>query len=396
MGKYTMKLGVLTASASRKAGGLFWAINSLTSALKFHISDIHVFAGMDEFSMEDRKVWGNVNLGLFEKFGPSAFGYQVGLKQALVESQIDLVHVHGLWMYPSVVAKSWGRRHGPYLISPHGMLDPWAIHNAVWKKRFATLFYERAHLNNAFCIHALCDSEYSSIRSFGLRNPIAVIPNGVVLPDLDRSLPDPEWASRIDPKAKIIFFLGRLHPKKGLVNLLYAWALAKGDESSAKDPWHLVIAGWDQGEHKAELQRLVNELGIDATVHFVGPQFDIAKTASLRRADAFILPSYSEGLPVAVLEAWSYGLPVIMTSQCNIPEGFINDAALEIKPEINSIRQGLNEFFSLTDNELLLMGECGRKLVEEKFTWKKIANDMFNVYRWVLGGGVAPDCMRLD
>ncbi len=147
------------------------------------------------------------------------------------------------------------------------------------------------------------DSEARAIRSYGLRNPVCVIPSGVDLPADDPPGP-PAWA----PEAgghRVLLFLGRLHPKKGLLNLVRAWAKVQADRPAGAADWVLVIAGWDQGGHEARLRRLIDELGAAGTIRLVGPQFGDQKAASLAFADAFVLPSLSEGLPVAMLEAWS-------------------------------------------------------------------------------------------
>ena len=148
------------------------------------------------------------------------------------------------------------------------------------------------------------------MRNYGLQNPIAIIPNAVDLPREGHEAGEPNWADVVPADAKVLMFLGRIHPKKGLSNLMRAWAEVRRESPSAAERWQLVIAGWEQGGHQQELERLSAILGLQASVHFVGPQFDEGKAATLNRADAFILPSFSEGLPVAVLEAWSYRLPV--------------------------------------------------------------------------------------
>jgi poly(glycerol-phosphate) alpha-glucosyltransferase len=161
-------------------------------------------------------------------------------------------------------------------------------------------------------------------------------------------------------------------------------------------PWHLVIAGWEQGGHLAELKQVAAELGIEETVHFVGPHFDHAKAASFIRADAFILPSFSEGLPMAVLEAWSYGLPVVITPHCNLPEGFNSNASIRVEPDIESIVKGLGVLMAMKAGERMAMGNRGFELVRKNFTWPVIAEQMCSVYQWVLDGGPPPGCMRID
>jgi poly(glycerol-phosphate) alpha-glucosyltransferase len=131
-----------------------------------------------------------------------------------------------------------------------------------------------------------------------------------------------------------------------------------------------------------------------ASVIFTGPAFGDAKDALLRRADAFILPSFSEGLPMSVLEAWSYGLPVLMTEHCNIPEGFADNAAIRIGTDVESIAEGMRHLFRPPSSVLRSLGLNGRALVEERFTWPQVAAQMKEVYEWVLGGGAKPGCVR--
>lgn len=391
-----MKIGMLTASISRNAGGLFWALRSLSESVLDAACEIRVFGGADDFSDVDRLTWGPVPLNVQPVIGPRAFGYQWGLGQAVDAYRPDLLHVQGLWMYPSMAAVRWSGGRKPYLVSPHGMLDPWAVRNSGWKKKIAGLIYEKTHLSGAACIHALCDSEVQAIRTFGLKNPVAVIPNGVSLPASFNASQTPDWNVCLPGGAKVLLFLSRLHPKKGLSNFLDAWALARLRGLPGAAEWQLVIAGWEQDGHQAELAQKVLNLNISSSVHFVGPQYDLAKAASLHRANAFVLPSLSEGLPMAVLEAWSYARPVVMTPHCNLPEGFAARAAIQITPEVESEVVGLGVLFSMSDLERQTMGHRGRELVAQHFTWSHIGTAMTDVYRWVLGQGPRPACVQTD
>jgi poly(glycerol-phosphate) alpha-glucosyltransferase len=273
------------------------------------------------------------------------------------------------------------------------MLDPWAVRNSFRKKRLAGMLFEHAHLRHAKCLHALSESEYRAIRGYGLASPVAIIPNGVDLPDLSRIQPESNWGSNLPSDSRFLLFLSRIHPKKGLRNLLHAWARVMQECAPAAKPWHLNIAGWDQGGHQQELEQLSATLGLRESVHFVGPQFDERKAASLIGADAFILPSFSEGLPMSVLEAWSHRLPVLMTPQCNLPEGFMAKAAIDMSPEAASIAAALKTLFNMTELERQTMGDKGRRLVEERFTWPTVAASMRSVYSWVLGRSPMPACV---
>jgi poly(glycerol-phosphate) alpha-glucosyltransferase len=390
-----MRVGLVTAQASRHSGGVWTNVRRLGRALTGVGVDAELFALADGWSSADCAAWAGPPLRLHAVVGSAAFGYAPGLVAALEAAELALLHAHGLWMYPSLASLRWSRRRRrrPYVISPRGMLDPWALSNAAWKKRLVGWWFESAHLARAACLHGLAEAEARAIRAYGLSNPICIVPNGVDLP-ADGGLARPRWLEAPGRDRRILLFLGRLHPKKGLASLLAAWRDVRG-EPGARD-WLLVVAGWDQGGHERQLRRLAAEHGIDGSVQFVGPQFGDDKAASLAWADAFVLPSLSEGLPVAVLEAWSYGLPVLMTEACNLPEGFAAGAALPIGTDPASIAAGLRALFAMSDAERRDMGARGQALVRERFIWRSVGERMAAVYQWVLGGGPPPACVLTD
>jgi poly(glycerol-phosphate) alpha-glucosyltransferase len=305
----------------------------------------------------------------------------------VIAADLDILHSHGLWMYPSVVARKWASRNGkPHVVSPRGMLDPWALANSRWKKRIAWSLFEHGNLSNAACLHALTEAEAEAMRRVGLRNPIAVIPNGVDAQPDTGDLRSPDWL-RGDGRA-LLLYLGRIHPKKGLLPLIVAWkALARRSDLTRR--WVLAIAGWDDGGHLAAIDAAIRAHSLERDILLPGPLYGEAKDAALRHACAFILPSLSEGLPVAVLEAWSYGLPVFMTGACGLPEGFREEAALEISAEPNAmaatLADGLGDAAALS-----AAGARGRALAQRKFAWSRIAADMADVYRWLAGSAPRP------
>lgn len=387
-----MKIAYLSASLSRNAGGLLYSVSSLTKSVHNSGNEIQVQAiGLsDEFIEEDNHNWGNIPTKTFSAIPPKQLGYSPSLKKHLLESDIDILHNNGLWMYPSAATYRWSKKTDkPYIITPHGMLDPWALNNSQLKKKMAKYLFEEKHLRNASCIHALNESEAQSIRDYGLVNPICVIPNGVSVPENDVQLAAP-WYDRFQEESKILLYLGRLHPKKGLPELLKAWSQKNTGE------WKLVIAGWAQNNHLAELQKIVSERSIEEDIHFAGPIYNDAKKAALQNAEAFILPSHSEGMPMSVLEAWSYELPVLMTPECNIPEGFEKDGAISIEPQSVSIAAGLKTLFEMDDSTRQEFGKNGYKLVKEQFTWDKIAKEMLAVYKWILHDNTVPECVKFN
>jgi glycosyltransferase involved in cell wall biosynthesis len=396
----------VTASISRKAGGLQQSVRRLHQSLnEIPNIKVSVAALLDEYSTRDVQEWRPLPVSLSPVFGPRAFGFAPGLLAKLLRADADILHAHGIWQYPSMAVNRWHRKTGrPYLVSPHGMLDSWAVRNSAWKKRLALAVYERRHLEGAACLRALCEPEAQAIRQFGLRNPICIIPNGMDIPEdqkAERKNQNAPWKGRVEAGRKVLLYLGRIHPKKGLANLIKAWAAKRKSEK-----WLLAIAGWDQSAHERELKLLCKELGVPFSdvrtpnlnsaansILFLGPQFGDFKTACYENCDAFIMPSFSEGLPMVVLEAWAYGKPVLMTPQCNLPQGFAADAAIRIETGVGSIAAGLDFLLQASDNQIQILGKNGRSLVAKSFNWPQIAQKMAQVYQWLLGSGEKPACV---
>jgi poly(glycerol-phosphate) alpha-glucosyltransferase len=392
----TMSVGFVIASVSRKAGGLFESVRRLAQSLEEQSCRVAVFSSKDEFTDADHRSWWPLEPTTFPVVGPWQFGYSPGLGMAIRDANVDILNVHGIWMYPSVAGLRWARHSGkPLIIHAHGMLDSWAVQHHRWRKVVAGLAYEYAHLRRASCLRALCPAEAQAMRQYGLKNPICVIPNGIDLPE-SRSVKPPPWEGKIDAGRRVLLYLGRIHPKKGLPHFLHAWHKLRRDDHRATAGWVAAIAGWDQGGHETELKTAARELGIADDVIFLGPRFNEDKAACFAHADAFVLPSFSEGLPMAVLEAWAYGLPVVMTPQCNLSEGFAAGAAIEIKPEAADTARGLRELFQMSQAARGAMGQRGKDLVARRFTWQIVARQMIAVNQWVVRGGNPPECIWTD
>jgi poly(glycerol-phosphate) alpha-glucosyltransferase len=395
-----MKTLCLMDGVSRANGGIFEAERRLQQMLSARPGlDIEVLGLRDAMTDADLAAWAPLIPRAFAVRGPRAWGYAPDLASALARSEAELGYVAGLWKYPMLAAHRWSRAtRKPLVIAPHGMLEPWAVRHSGFKKKIAGALFQNAQLRESACLRALCPAEVASFRTYGLRNPVCVVPNGVDLPSLTEGAAPRH--PHFPPGRKVLLYLGRIHDKKGLAPLLDGWARAR----SAAADWILAIAGWDQGAHEAELKRQADALGLRwsdgsradpaAAVLFPGPQFGAEKTACYASCDAFVLPSFSEGLPMVVLEAWAHAKPVLMTPACNLPEGFAESAALRIEPQGDSIAEGLRTLFGLPAHELAAMGKAGRALVERKFDWRTVAAQMAEVYQWILGGGTRPACVE--
>ena len=393
-----MKVGFLVGSVSREAGGLFQSVRGLAKAVIARNVNATAFGMRDPNTTLDAPEWRPVTVCTFQSQFP-AWGYSSHLAGALVEANLDILSTHGLWKYCSFASLRWHyRTRRPCIVHPHGMLEPWALQNAKLKKRIAAMLYEDRHLRQAACLRALCEAEAQSIRAYGLHSPICVIPNGVDLPaertDSGFTAQDSEL-SRVAEGKKVLLYLGRLHPKKNVANLIRAWKRTVDSDSSALKEWVLAIAGWDQSGYEGELKKLASECELTDTVQFLGPLFGPQKEAAYRACDAFVLPSLSEGLPMTVLEAWAYAKPVVMTPECNLPEGFAAEAALQIGTDPEHISPGLKRLTEMTDADRNATGHRGRALVATKFSWHNIGEQMRAVYDWLVGGGPLPESVRL-
>jgi glycosyltransferase involved in cell wall biosynthesis len=379
-----MKALIIAGSNSRNSGGIFnSALNLGMNLRKYSAYDIEFLMYNDEYSPEDRKHYHPLPLHDYTITGPKNFGFSTDIKKKLRSIQPNLIHAQTIWMYFSYINKRYStKKKIPYIISPSGMLDPWQLKQSKWKKDLAMLLYEKNHLRKASCIHALCRNEYEAIRNLGLKNPVAIIPNGVYIPPENDDTPKKKMLSARRFRKKNILFLSRLHPKKGLENLLEGWALSNPDDHN----WELLIAGETKNSRYLELLRtMLKKLNLSGSAHFIGNQSGEDKHLCFSEADAFILPSFSEGLPIAVLEAWSYGLPVIITPFCNLPEAVTEKASIQIDTSPESIAAGIRSLISMSDENRLQMGQNGLNLVKEKFSWEKVAFSMKEVYSWVMG-----------
>ncbi len=299
----------------------------------------------------------------------------------LLQSATGL-HLHGLWEQSTFIAARRARRlRIPYLVSAHGMLEPWALQNKQMKKRLYAALVERSNLEGASCLHALTHAEAREYRSFGCTSPIAVIPNGVRIPDQVSAENFLAQHPALRGK-RVVLFLGRIHFKKGLDLLIQAWKKIILRWPDA----HLVLAGPDFENTRARITAMIAEQGIEASVLFTGMLRDHLKWSALAAAECFVLPSYSEGLSVSVLEAMGLGLPVIISDHCNLPEVADLEAGWVVAARVEPLQAALEALLKNAPRTNAAIGAKGREFVRQHYNWSVVADQMNAIYSWVQGG----------
>ncbi|MCP4309159.1 MAG: glycosyltransferase, partial [bacterium] len=312
-----------------------------------------------------------------------------GLKSELAADAIagDVLHTHGLWLMPNVYpAWAMNRSNGGarLLHSPRGMLGNEALKISAWKKRPVWWLAQHSAIRRADCLHATAMSEYEEMRAVELDQPVAVIPNGIDLPELD-------GFPRADNAARVVLSLGRIHPKKGLDRLVRAWAGVERDHPE----WRLRIVGPAELGYDERLQKLAVSLGIQR-VSVEPPVYGAEKLSAYRSADLFVLPTLNENFAMTVAEALAAEVPVISSSGAPWSGLESKRCGWWIDHGAEPLAAALGNAMAMPRDDLHAMGARGRMWMAQDFAWDQIGRDMLDVYRWLRQGGEPPPTVRVD
>jgi glycosyltransferase involved in cell wall biosynthesis len=290
----------------------------------------------------------------------------------------DVVHTHHRFA-PLILCAEWICQFHtiPYLATPHGMLEPWALSYKAWKKRFYYRMLEKSALRQAQGIHALNKLEANNIKALGFQQTI-VIPNGIYQSEFE-TLPDPELFYQRFPKTRyktLILFLGRVDPKKGLDLLAPAFAKVYDKFPNI----HLVIAGPDNIGYFPTAQAYFAQENCLEAVTFTGMLVGNLKYAALAASSIYVAPSYSEGFSISILEGMASGLPCVITTGCNFPEAGTVGAAQVVQIDSNAIADALLQCLS-QPQQAKVMGQSAREFVFQNYTWNRAAEKLIQIYR---------------
>ncbi len=307
----------------------------------------------------------------------------VGLCQS---QQIQLIHSNGLWTLMNHTSAKVAYQLGiPLITTLRGMLEPWCLNYHYWRKKIGLHLYALSNINLAYVLHATSKSEFNNLRSLGINKPVAIIPNGVNIPNHIKL-----EQGKTENQIKKALFLSRLHPIKGVLNLVTAW------DKLRPINWHVQIIGPDENNYRKEVENAVYAAGLADTFEFIGPVDDINKWNYYQQADLFVLPSFSENFGIVVAEALASGVPVITTKSTPWEDLKTYKCGWWIDVGVDPLVAALSKAVSLTNEQRNIMGLNGKQLILQKYSWHKIAVDMKSVYNWILKLGDKPDCVVTD
>ena len=317
----------------------------------------------------------------------SSFAISTSLARALRQkaNKVDVVHNHSLWSMVNV-ASGWvvpGSR-AKLVTSPRGTLSAYALGRSRRVKQVLWSLQRRA-LARADMLHATSEVELNEIRAQGFSAPVAVIPNGIDLPDM----PSVGLPARKDTRT--LLYLGRIHPIKGLDRLLQAWAQLQ----PVHPQWRLVIAGKGEAAHVHEVHALAGALGLNR-VEFPGPLYDKAKAAAYFEAELFVLPTHSENFGMVVAEALAHGCPAVVSRGAPWSGLESESCGWWVSNSVEPLAAALDAAMKCPYERLAAMGIRGRAWMERDYDWASIGQRMDAAYCWLLTGGERPAWVNTD
>jgi len=332
----------------------------------------------DRMEKVDPQQWEIAKICQHRFMGPMSYSFAPGMLASLMRAKPDLVHVHGVWQFHVAVVHLWSMLTGkPYVVTPHGMLEPWIRARSSRLKGAVSSLYQNSFLRKAGGYHLLTDKERSDVAEFLTGQPARIIPNFAEPFASDGQKPGwwkPEFEGR-----EIYLFLGRIHEKKGIMELMDAWARLSGENEAFRSGSALVFCGWNDGigGFEAKASALGQQFG---NVLFAGPQYGPDKNRSMGTAKFFLLPSKSEGLPMAILEAWAAGKPAIMSPECNLDIGFDRGAAFRTGYTAETIYSSLVSAHNLSEEDWARAAENARALVAAEFSENSVRDGLLSLY----------------
>lgn len=395
-----MKIIFVSPSISRLYTGVYDVEKNLAlEFMKKHFK-VEVHGMYDEFTNQDLPNWLPIEPVIYMPYGPKKIGFNPFFLINLIKSKADVGHIHALWSFTAFALFLWSKiNRKPYVLSVNAYLFKSALNQSRMIKNVALFVGIKKTIKSASCIHVNTENEYRAVRDLGYTNPITIIPNGVRLPDLSIEFGRAPWNSYIKTKDKrILLYLSRVHPQKGVDLLVNAWK--ELSDSGLLQNWHLVIVGLknDNSRFENSILDLVEFNNLHESITLLPGQFDKYMNNCYSNCDAYVLPSFNEGTSIAALNALAFSKPTLITRGCNISKIFENDCAIEIEPLTESIKIGIITLINMNDEDRKVLGSKGREFVEMNYSWETVSSKILEVYLWLKGHEVTcvPNSVCID
>lgn len=353
----------ITEDYSINSGGL----RTVIKELDFFLNEQE---GIKSFIMSSKKEDEDIIQEVQESIGkPWLYSKMWGeeISKICSKKNIDLIHIHGVWMYPQYIAAKFSLiKNIPFIVSPHGMYEPWLWTKGTLKKKLYFNMLSKGLFSRASVIHAITQDEKRNLKTLFPKTEIQVIPN---LIDFTKH----EYYESSNEHERYLFYLGRLHEKKGIELIIKS--LAKLNDKTIK----LKIAGAFT-DYKKDLEKIIEELNLNNRVQFLGLLKGEEKLDVYKNAFVFAAPSYSEVVGMVNLEAASQKTPVITTFQTGLSREWSNNGGILINPNVKELTIALNTVLNWTPEERNNKGEELYFFVKENYSWQSRIKDWINLY----------------
>ena len=312
----------------------------------------------------------NCEAHFIPRYRPFSSRWKRAVVDLFNEVNPDVVHVNCCWTPDCALIQKLAQKMGyKVVLTPHGMLEPWIVKRHYWTRKFPALtLYQKAAIKKADCLQATADSERENLLKLGYNYNIKVVRLGI---DAEGIAMKQSWA-----RTRQILFLSRVHIKKG-VNFLIEAAETLRKELEG---YRILVAGEGEADYVASLNEMICAKGLQDIVQLTGGVYGEEKWRLFQTSDFFVLPTHSENFGLAIAESLASGTPVITTTGTPWEDLNTSESGAWIEIGTQPLVETLRRFLALSDGERERMGRNGRRLIEEKYSARAMAEEIMAVY----------------